>query len=68
MTDQYNIPARYAVDDGDGNRLTAGLGEHNVRRVAQNLANDRGEPVYFYSTNEGDEDMTPEEVKPEDGR
>lgn len=64
----YNIPARYAVDDGDGNRLTAGLREHNARVVAQRMANDLGEPVYFYSTREGDEDMTPEEVEPEDGR
>lgn len=64
-TDHYNTPTRYAVDDGDGNRLAAGLEEHNAQRVAQRLANDRGEPVYFYSTSEGDEDMTPIEVKPE---
>jgi hypothetical protein len=40
----------YAIDDGDGNRLTAGLQEHNAEQVAQRMANERGESVYLYET------------------
>jgi hypothetical protein len=40
----------YAIDDGEGNELTAGLGEHEARRVAQRMATERGISVYLYET------------------
>jgi hypothetical protein len=55
----------YAVDDGDGNRLTAGVPENRIGKVAQSLANDRQEPVWYYETGEGEEDAEAVEVKPE---
>lgn len=57
----------YAVDDGNGNQLTAGLTEHNVRRVAQSLANDRAESVWYYETGEGEEEAESVEVEPDRG-
>ena len=55
----------YAIDDGDGNRLTAGLQEHRARIVAQQMANERGEPVYLYETGENEEGAEAEEFRPE---
>jgi hypothetical protein len=44
----------YAIDDGNGNRLTAGLPENRARAVAQRMADERGEPVYLYETGESE--------------
>jgi tRNA(Ile2) C34 agmatinyltransferase TiaS len=55
----------YAVDDGIGNRLTAGLQEQIARRVAQRIANERGESVYLYQTGDGEEAAYAEEIKPQ---
>lgn len=59
----------YAIDDGDGNEITAGLQGHNARQVAQRLANERGEPVYLYKAGDrhaaGDDAMESEEFTPE---
>jgi hypothetical protein len=60
----------YAIDTGDGNELTAGLqGYDYARRVAQRIANERGEAVYLYESGdrraEGDDEMPAEEIAPE---
>lgn len=59
----------YAIDDGDGNQLTAGLQDHNARKVAQRLADERGESVYLYEIpvrvdNDGDSLDESEEIAP----
>lgn len=38
----------YGIDDQHGDRLTVGLGEDRVWEVAQEMADERGEPVYVY--------------------
>ena len=38
----------YALDTGDGDRLTGGMSEHDAYRTAQRIADDRGETVYLY--------------------
>lgn len=38
----------FSIDDGDGTELAAGLSEYEVERVAQRLADERGEPVWYY--------------------
>lgn len=53
----------YAIDDGHSNQLTCGLSEYEARRVAQRMANDRGESVYLY---EDGPDSEYEEVEPAD--
>jgi hypothetical protein len=55
----------YAVDDGDGDRLTAGVPENRIEAVAQSLANDLGEPVWYYETGEGEKDAEAVRVDPE---
>lgn len=53
----------YSIDDGHGNRITAGLSERLAPAVAQRLANERGESVWLYdATDRGGE---AEEVTPE---
>lgn len=55
----------WSIDTGDGNQLTTGLQpEIHARRVAQRMANDRGEPVYLYS-NEMGEGEDAEKIEPE---
>lgn len=55
----------YAIDDGDGNRLTAGLQEPNAQTVAQRMANERREPVYLYETGENEAESQSVEYQPE---
>jgi uncharacterized protein YqeY len=55
----------FAIDDGLSNRLTAGLSEQEVQDVAQRMANDRGESVYYYETGENEETAETIEVEPE---
>ncbi len=38
----------YAIDDGDGTQITAGLAPQTAHRTAQRLADERGESVYLY--------------------
>ena len=38
----------YAIDDGNGNQLSAGLQEWNARKVARRTAQLRGESVFLY--------------------
>jgi hypothetical protein len=56
--------SNYAIDDGEGNRLTAGLQEHNAQSVAQRMADERGESVYLYETGEDEADAEPVEIQP----
>lgn len=56
---------RYAVDDEDGNRLTAGLAENIAEGIAQNIANRMGNPVYLYEMGEGEESGESVEVRPD---
>lgn len=59
----------YMVCDGDGYALTDGLQEHEAHRMAQSMANDRGERVWL-SSYELDADSQPvsndddEEIEP----
>jgi hypothetical protein len=55
--------ATFAIDDGHGNQLTAGLSEHEARSTAQRMADSRGESVYLYEMRfdrEDDSDGEPE--------
>jgi len=54
----------YAIDDAQGNRLTAGLPENRARQVAQRMANERREPVYLYGIGIHEDGPTTE-VRPE---
>jgi hypothetical protein len=54
----------YAIDDGDGNRITTGLSEERAYIVAQRLANERKAPVYVYETGEHEAEAEAIEVKP----
>lgn len=56
----------YSIDDGDGNQLTTGLQEHEVREVAQRLANSLGETVYVYSEGSEYESVDPDGTDDED--
>lgn len=51
----------YMIVDGQSNAITAGLSTHEVREVAQRIANERGASVYYGPEDDG-EDTT--EVKP----
>lgn len=53
--------ASYSIESEGGQEMSSGLDEATARRVAQQLANDRGESVYLYE-GVGNE---PEEIKPE---
>jgi len=54
----------YNIDDGFGNRITAGLQAHEARRVAKRIANERGEPVFLYEAGEGEAEAEMEEITP----
>lgn len=57
--------ANYGLDDGHGNCVTTGLQEHEARRVAQRLADERGKVLYLYALAEGDgEPGESEEIHP----
>ena len=56
----------YSIDDGNGNQLTTGLQEHEAHASAQRLADERGEPVYLYST-EGGVQSRYEMIEPTEG-
>ncbi len=51
----------YSIDDGESNMITGGLQACEVWRVAQEIADERGESVWVYS--DDDEDYI--EVMPE---
>ena len=54
----------WSIDTGDGNQITTGLQpDVHARRVAQRIANERGEPVYLYESGQG-EDVVAEEIEP----
>jgi hypothetical protein len=58
----------YNIDSGDGNELCAGLSEQEVARVAQRLANERGESVWYYQGGtDGEGEVESIEVSPEEG-
>ena len=50
----------WAIDDGHSNQITTGLQAHEARKVAQGIADRRGETVYLYE--EGSKDY--ESVRP----
>lgn len=57
----------FSVDDGNGNQLTTGLqGRDNARKVAQRMADERGEPVYLYQPvlDGSDTEAESEEIAP----
>ena len=56
----------YMVCDGFGDALTHGLQEHEARRVAQRMADRRGESVWLYGPE--DTDATAEEFTPANSR
>jgi len=56
------------IDSGDGNELTAGIQlESEARKIAQRMANERGESVYLYEVGAGDgeSEADSEEIEPE---
>jgi glutamate formiminotransferase len=44
------VSRAYAIDDGEGNQITAGLSEYVARTTAQRIATERGISVYLYET------------------
>jgi hypothetical protein len=62
------MTSNYAIDDGNGNQITCGIQlEHMALRMAQRIANERGESVYVYDeahVSTDDDDGTIE-VEPE---
>lgn len=55
------------IDSGDGNSLTEGLQlECEARRIAQRMANERGESVYLYEVGigDGESEVDSEEIWP----
>lgn len=58
------MAAYYNIDDGFGNRITAGLQPHEARRVAKRIASERGESVFLYEAGKGEADAEMEEITP----
>jgi hypothetical protein len=55
------------IDSDDGNELSAGIQlEIEARKIAQRLANERGESVYLYEVGNGDgeSEFESEEIAP----
>ena len=53
----------YNIDDGFGNQITVGLQPHQARRVAERIANERGESVFLYKAGEDEsEEIAPSET------
>ncbi len=58
--------AYYNIDSADGNELTAGVSEHEIKAMAQRMANERGEAVYYYQGGtDGEDEVESVEVLPE---
>lgn len=59
--------ADYAIDDGHGNQITAGIEDYTeALATATRMATDRGEPVYLHEMGDEDsEDSKPERIAPE---
>lgn len=49
------MSTNYGISDGNGNQITNGLQEHNVWTVAKRLATERGEIVYVWLSNGGED-------------
>lgn len=47
QTTIYN-DGTYGIDTGNGTQITAGVSGYDILRVAQCVANERGETVYVY--------------------
>lgn len=45
----------YAIDDADGQQITAGLSQHEARETARRIAAQLGGPVYLYLVSGSDE-------------
>lgn len=54
----------YSIDDGHSQRITAGLPRQTARKIAQRLANERGESVWLYRESEGAQAFESEEIAP----
>jgi two-component sensor histidine kinase len=61
--DLFMEATNYGIEDGHGNTLTVGLqGEEHAERIAQRMANERGESVWMYE--DGDEPGESVEFRP----
>lgn len=62
--------ATYSIDSANGQTMHSGIqGEGEARKIAQRMANERGESVYLYATPvavdiDGEGTDEPEEIKP----
>jgi len=54
----------YSIDDAHSNALRQYLPEATARRIALQLANDRGDSVWLYRDSEGAQAFEAEEIKP----
>lgn len=52
----------YMIMDGDGNEITCGVQEHEIDAMAQRIATERGESVWY--SDESDPDDQGKEVAP----
>lgn len=55
----------YMIIDGDGDKITDGVQQYAVERIAQRIADQRGEAVWVYGPD--DTDATAERIDPIDG-
>lgn len=56
----YSASPTYGIVDGDGNMITTGVSEGRIHTVAQKLANERGESVWYFQTGDADAEQTTE--------
>lgn len=46
---QIDMRCTYAIDDAHGNQITGGVPWQMIENLAQEIADRRGEAVYFYA-------------------
>jgi hypothetical protein len=56
----------YVICDEDGHGLTDDVEPHEVRQMAQRIANQRGKSVWIYSSDDAGRTEMGEEVEPEE--
>jgi hypothetical protein len=56
----------YVICDEDGHAITDDVQEHEVRQMAQRLANQRGKSVWIYPSDDDGRTALGEEVQPEE--
>jgi hypothetical protein len=58
----------YVICDEDGHAITDEVQEHEVRQMAQRLANQRSKSVWIYPSDDDGRTALGEEVEPEEAK